>query len=73
MQWSEYTTAERLKILRSGMTQEQLAEAADVSVGASSGSWNAAAPPPFLPCCPSPPPSEPTSPCSSASRHPAAP
>ncbi|WP_244188136.1 helix-turn-helix domain-containing protein [Streptomyces regalis] len=33
MQWSEYTTAERLKILRSGMTQEQLAEAADVSVG----------------------------------------
>ncbi|MCX4680765.1 helix-turn-helix domain-containing protein [Streptomyces sp. NBC_01433] len=33
MQWSEYTTAERLKTLRSGMTQEQLAEAADVSVG----------------------------------------
>ncbi|MGW5170302.1 helix-turn-helix domain-containing protein [Streptomyces nodosus] len=33
MQWSEYTTAERLKTLRSGMTQEQLAEAAEVSVG----------------------------------------
>ena len=33
MQWSEYTTAERLKTLRSGMTQEQLAEAAVVSVG----------------------------------------
>jgi transcriptional regulator with XRE-family HTH domain len=33
MQWSEYTTAERLKTLRSGMTQEQLAEAAAVSVG----------------------------------------
>ncbi|MFI9039442.1 helix-turn-helix domain-containing protein [Streptomyces sp. NPDC053726] len=33
MQWSEYTTAERLKTLRSGMTQEQLAEAAQVSVG----------------------------------------
>ncbi|TXL84603.1 helix-turn-helix transcriptional regulator [Streptomyces sp. IB2014 016-6] len=33
MQWSEYTTAERLKALRSGMTQEQLAEAAEVSVG----------------------------------------
>lgn len=33
MQWSEYTTAERLKTLRSGMTQEQLAEAASVSVG----------------------------------------
>ncbi|SFY26614.1 Helix-turn-helix [Streptomyces atratus] len=33
MQWSEYTTAERLKALRNGMTQEQLAEAADVSVG----------------------------------------
>ncbi|QIB42808.1 helix-turn-helix domain-containing protein [Streptomyces aureoverticillatus] len=33
MQWSEYTTAERLKALRSGMTQEQLAEAAAVSVG----------------------------------------
>ncbi|MDJ0461897.1 helix-turn-helix transcriptional regulator [Streptomyces sp. H27-C3] len=33
MQWSEYTTAERLKALRSGMTQEQLAEAARVSVG----------------------------------------
>ncbi|GAA2938802.1 hypothetical protein GCM10010518_27290 [Kitasatospora cinereorecta] len=33
MQWSEYTTAERLKALRNGMTQEQLAEAAEVSVG----------------------------------------
>ncbi|MGX1851689.1 helix-turn-helix domain-containing protein [Streptomyces sp. NPDC055299] len=33
MQWSEYTTAERLKALRSGMTQEGLAEAAAVSVG----------------------------------------
>ncbi|MDG4856710.1 helix-turn-helix transcriptional regulator [Streptomyces sp. T-3] len=33
MQWSEYTTAERLKTLRSGLTQEQLAEAAGVSVG----------------------------------------
>ncbi|KND39819.1 helix-turn-helix domain-containing protein [Streptomyces acidiscabies] len=33
MQWSEYTTSERLKSLRGGMTQEQLAEAADVSVG----------------------------------------
>lgn len=33
MQWSEYTTAERLKTLRSGMTQEQLAEAAEVSIG----------------------------------------
>lgn len=33
MQWSEYTTTERLKTLRSGMTQEQLAEAAEVSVG----------------------------------------
>lgn len=33
MQWSEYTTAERLKALRSGMTQEQLAEAAAVTVG----------------------------------------
>lgn len=33
MQWSEYTTAERLKSLRGGMTQEQLAEAAGVSVG----------------------------------------
>ncbi|MEV6940772.1 helix-turn-helix domain-containing protein [Streptomyces sp. NPDC051172] len=33
MQWSEYTTAERLKTLRGGMTQEQLAEAAAVSVG----------------------------------------
>jgi transcriptional regulator with XRE-family HTH domain len=34
MQWSEYSTAERLKTLRGAMTQEQLAEAADVSVGA---------------------------------------
>ncbi|MCX5377565.1 helix-turn-helix domain-containing protein [Streptomyces sp. NBC_00091] len=33
MQWSEYTTSERLKTLRGGMTQEQLAEAAAVSVG----------------------------------------
>ncbi|MFJ3281454.1 helix-turn-helix domain-containing protein [Streptomyces halstedii] len=33
MQWSEYTTSERLKALRGGMTQEQLAEAASVSVG----------------------------------------
>ncbi|MEU2118916.1 helix-turn-helix domain-containing protein [Streptomyces sp. NPDC016459] len=33
MQWSEYTTSERLKALRGGMTQEQLAEAAGVSVG----------------------------------------
>ncbi|MEU2439592.1 helix-turn-helix transcriptional regulator [Streptomyces rubradiris] len=33
MQWSEYSTAERLKTLRGCMTQEQLAEAADVSVG----------------------------------------
>lgn len=33
MQWSEYTTVERLKALRNGMTQEQLAEAAEVSVG----------------------------------------
>ncbi|MBT2407950.1 MULTISPECIES: helix-turn-helix domain-containing protein [unclassified Streptomyces] len=33
MQWSEYTTFERLKSLRGGMTQEQLAEAAAVSVG----------------------------------------
>ena len=33
MQWSEYTTAERLKALRNGMTQEQLAQAAEVSVG----------------------------------------
>lgn len=33
MRWSEYTTAERLKALRNGMTQEQLAEAAEVSVG----------------------------------------
>ncbi|MFE3557078.1 helix-turn-helix domain-containing protein [Streptomyces sp. NPDC059193] len=33
MQWSEYTTSERLKTLRGGMTQEQLAEAASVSVG----------------------------------------
>ncbi|MFF8264299.1 helix-turn-helix domain-containing protein [Streptomyces virginiae] len=33
MQWSEYSTAERLKSLRGGMTQEQLAEAARVSVG----------------------------------------
>ncbi|WNF28466.1 helix-turn-helix transcriptional regulator [Streptomyces sp. C11-1] len=33
MQWSEYTTAERMKALRSAMTQEQLAEAAAVSVG----------------------------------------
>jgi transcriptional regulator with XRE-family HTH domain len=33
MQWSEYSTAERLRSLRGGMTQEQLAEAADVSVG----------------------------------------
>ncbi|WP_432149266.1 helix-turn-helix domain-containing protein [Streptomyces sp. bgisy029] len=33
MQWSEYTTAERMKALRGAMTQEQLAEAAAVSVG----------------------------------------
>lgn len=33
MQWSEYTTAERLKALRNGMTQEKLAEIAEVSVG----------------------------------------
>ncbi|MFB7836081.1 helix-turn-helix domain-containing protein [Streptomyces sp. NPDC056056] len=33
MQWSEYTTAERLKALRGGMTQEGLAERAKVSVG----------------------------------------
>ncbi|MEU2718859.1 helix-turn-helix transcriptional regulator [Streptomyces sp. NPDC007205] len=33
MQWSEYSTAERLKTLRGAMTQEQLAEAANVSVG----------------------------------------
>ncbi|MEV8070845.1 helix-turn-helix transcriptional regulator [Streptomyces sp. NPDC085995] len=33
MQWSEYSTAERIKRLRGPMTQEQLAEAADVSVG----------------------------------------
>lgn len=33
MQWSEYSTAERLKRLRGAMTQEQLAEAANVSVG----------------------------------------
>ncbi len=33
MQWSEYTTSERLKALRGAMTQEQLAEAAGVSVG----------------------------------------
>lgn len=33
MQWSEYSTAERLKTLRGPMTQEQLAEAAGVSVG----------------------------------------
>ncbi|WP_371791574.1 helix-turn-helix transcriptional regulator [Streptomyces sp. NBC_01471] len=33
MQWSEYTTSERMKALRGGMTQEQLAEAAAVSVG----------------------------------------
>ncbi|MFB8078570.1 helix-turn-helix domain-containing protein [Streptomyces sp. NPDC056013] len=33
MQWSEYTTSERLKALRGAMTQEQLAEAATVSVG----------------------------------------
>ncbi|MER6521804.1 helix-turn-helix transcriptional regulator [Streptomyces sp. NPDC001553] len=33
MQWSEYTNSERLKALRSGMTQEGLAEAAGVSVG----------------------------------------
>ncbi|MFE7659566.1 helix-turn-helix domain-containing protein [Streptomyces celluloflavus] len=33
MQWSEYTISERLKTLRGGMTQEQLAEAAAVSVG----------------------------------------
>ncbi|MEV7432270.1 helix-turn-helix domain-containing protein [Streptomyces griseoviridis] len=33
MQWSEDTTSERLKALRGGMTQGQLAEAAGVSVG----------------------------------------
>ncbi|MBL1109873.1 helix-turn-helix transcriptional regulator [Streptomyces sp. 5-8] len=33
MQWSEYSTAERIKRLRGAMTQEQLAEAANVSVG----------------------------------------
>ncbi|MEU9415981.1 helix-turn-helix transcriptional regulator [Streptomyces sp. NPDC048272] len=33
MQWSEYSTAERLKSLRGGMTQERLAEAAGVSIG----------------------------------------
>ncbi|MFE3761017.1 helix-turn-helix domain-containing protein [Streptomyces sp. NPDC059104] len=33
MQWSEYSDAERMKTLRGGMTQEQLAEAAGVSVG----------------------------------------
>ncbi|MFB7224508.1 hypothetical protein [Streptomyces sp. NPDC056227] len=27
-EWSEYTTSERLKALRGGMTQEQLAETA---------------------------------------------
>ncbi|MFE5730649.1 helix-turn-helix domain-containing protein [Streptomyces sp. NPDC056528] len=33
MQWSEDTTSERLKALRGAMMQEQLAEAAGVSVG----------------------------------------
>lgn len=33
MKWSEYTTAQRLKALRNGMTQEKLAEIAEVSVG----------------------------------------
>ncbi|WP_078879568.1 helix-turn-helix transcriptional regulator [Kitasatospora purpeofusca] len=31
-QWSDYSTGRRIKMLRAGMTQEELAEAAGVSV-----------------------------------------
>ena len=31
-QWSDYSTGQRIKMLRAGMTQEELAEAAGVSV-----------------------------------------
>ncbi|MFC7510341.1 helix-turn-helix domain-containing protein [Streptomyces thermocarboxydus] len=67
MQWSEYSTAERLKRLRGAMTQEQLAEAANVSVGVvrkleRGGTAS------FLRFCPSPLRLGRTSPCSSANR-----
>lgn len=31
-QWSDYSTGRRIKMLRAGMTQEELAEAAGVSL-----------------------------------------